>query len=326
MEAATGVPLFSSTLSRGAAAYFDLGSFWPQVTSLPHPGPLPALEEAVPNKRKIRPSGEAISFRRRHWFHLPVSLFLAALPVAVGVFTELPTAARLFFFISAFVLYVLVRRTLRATISIRQFLEQDRQQRARWDSVKSEWEAKAGARRFDDKRAELERLWVAWTNLDAQQAAMQRDLAARKRDLQLARYLDKVEIRPAEIPGVGTGRKSQLQSFGIETAADISEDKLRSIPGFDVRLRESVLTWRRSLETEFHFDPADSVDEQDRQAVEQEILADRLRIGLDIRKGFADLQQIEKQIQFARTNLKTRGEDAYRAMVQAEVDLRTVTP
>lgn len=326
MEAATGVPLFSPALSPGAAAYFDLGSFWPQVTSLPHPGPAPALEDSVPNRRKIRPSSDAISFRRRHWFHLPLSLFVAGVPMAIGAFTPLPELARGLFFIAAFILYVLMRRMLRASISISHFLELDRQQRARWDAVKSEWEAKAGVRRFDEKRAELERLWVAWTNLDAQQAAKLRDLAALKRDLQLARYLDRVEIGPADIPGVGTGRKSQLQSFGIETAADVDERKMRAIPGFDVRLRESVLVWRRSLETNFHFDPADSVDAEDRQAVEQENLADRLRIGLEIRKGFADLQQIGTQIQFARSNLRARGESAYRALLQAEVDLRAVTP
>ena len=51
-----------------------------------------------------------------------------------------------------------------------------------------------------------------------------------------------------------------------------------------------------------------------------------MRIGLELRKGFDDLQQIAKQIELARTHLKAPGEDAYRAMVQAEVDLRAVTP
>ncbi len=326
MEAATSVPLFSRTLSPGAAAYFNLGSFWSQVSALPHPGPAPALEESIANKRKIRPSAEAVSFRRRHWYHMPFSLLVAALAILAGLYSQVPALGKLFFFIAAFVLYVLVRRSLKSTINISLFLERDRQQRARWDAIKSEWENKAGPRLFETKRADLERLWAEWNNLDERQAVKLREIAAHKRDLQLARYLDSFEIARADIPGVGMGRKSLLQSFGIETAADVSEQKLLAIPGFDVRLRSSMLTWRRSLETQFRFDPAGSVDAQDRQALEQEVLADRLRIGLAIRRGFAELQQIEKQIQFARTTLRTSGEDAYRALLQAEVDLRAVTP
>ena len=43
-----------------------------------------------------------------------------------------------------------------------------------------------------------------------------------------------------------------------------------------------------------------------------------------IRKGFNDLQQISKQIQFTRTSMKSRGEEAYLAHRQAEVDLQYV--
>ncbi len=326
MEAATGVPLFSSQLSPGAATFFNIDTVWAQVTALAHPGPAPALEESVPNKRKVRPSVEAVTFRRQRWFHVPFSLFVSGLPIAVGVFSQLPTAGRLFFFASAFLLYVLIRRSLRATVNVSAFLELDRQQRARWDMIKSEWETKAGPRLYDEKRAELDRLWVAWESLDELRTAKQRGLVARKREIQLARYLDQFEIDPAEIPGIGMGRKSLLQSFGIETAADVSEQKMLAIPGFDVKLRGSMLTWRRSLETQFQFDPADNVDDQDSQMIEQEVLAERLRIGLAVRRGLSDLQQIEKQIQFARSSLRSRGEEAYRGYLQAEVDLRAVTP
>jgi len=325
MEAATGVPLFSSSLSAATAAYFDPDSFWPQVSTLPHPGSPPPLEDAVPNKRKIRPSVEAISFKRRYWFHVPLALFIAGIPVAAGVLAQVPDLGRIFFFASALILYFLVRRALKATINISTFLERDRQQRARWDSIGSEWEAKAGPRRFEDKRAELERLWTAWTSLAARRAAKLDEIGDRKRDIQLARHLDRFELAAADIPGVGTGRKSLLQSFGMETAADVSEARLQAIPGFDVRLQSSVLTWRRALEAKFTFDPAGNSDEQDRQAIEQEILAERLRIGLSIRTGFGELQQIERQIQFARSHLRPRGEEAYRAYLQAEADLKAVS-
>jgi DNA-binding helix-hairpin-helix protein with protein kinase domain len=255
---------------------------------------------------------------------MPMAVFIGAGPFAVGVFAHLPMLARLFFFVSSFVLYVLVRRSLRTTRRTTMFLERDRQLRIRWDEIRNEWEAKAGPRQFEEKRAELEKLWAAWSRLPEWQAEKMRDVAEHKRDIAMARFLDRFEIDEAEIQGIGVGRKSLLQSFGIETAADVSDQALLAVPGFGVKLRGSMIAWRLSLEQQFTFDPTTGVEGEDRQTVEQEVLAERLRIASAIRKGFNELQQISKQIQFTRTSMKTRGEEAYLAHRQAEVDLQYV--
>ena len=65
MEAATGVPLFSDALSPVASVNFDLESFWPNVTALPHPGPAPLLEAVEPNPRRIPPSQRDMIFLTR---------------------------------------------------------------------------------------------------------------------------------------------------------------------------------------------------------------------------------------------------------------------
>jgi DNA-binding helix-hairpin-helix protein with protein kinase domain len=324
MEAATSVPLFAPTLSAGVAAHFDLETFWHQVEAVPHPGPAPVLEDAVSKKNRIKPSDAALAFRRRHWFHLPLALFVAAAPLSVGIFAHLPPLARLFFFISSLILYVLLRRSLRATASTAAFLERDRYLRSRWDEVRNEWDSKAGPRMFEQKRAELDRLRVSWTRMPELRTEKLRDLIDNKRDIELTRFLDRFEIGAADIPGVGVGRKSLLQSFGVESAADVTEQGLIAVPGFGAKLRGSMLAWRRSLETQFTFDSTEGY-EQDRGSVDQLLLAERLRIASAIRKGFADLQQIAKQVQFARSSLRTRGEDVYRAHLEAEIDLRYVS-
>ncbi len=324
MEATTGVPLFSPVLSPGGAAQLDLDAFWAQVATVPHPGPAPLVEDSPRDKRRVAPSAEARVFLRRYWFHVPMSLFAAAVPLSVGVFTRLPMSARLFFFVAAFLLYFLVRRSLKATKSVSLFLERDRRQRARWDEIRNEWETKAGPRAFENKRAELERLWIAWKGLPAWREGKLQALGDRKRDIQLSRFLDDFKIDVATIPGVGVGRKSLLQSFGIETAADVDEQRLFDVPGFGMKLRGAMLLWRRSLEEQFAFDPADTGDVQSRNTVEQEVLAERLRIAAEIRQGFGELQQIANQVQFARTALRARAEDAYRAYLQADADLRAV--
>src|SRR5512146_2292903 len=41
VEAATGVPLFSTEISEATAGLFDLAAFWQHMLDIPHPGPAP---------------------------------------------------------------------------------------------------------------------------------------------------------------------------------------------------------------------------------------------------------------------------------------------
>jgi DNA-binding helix-hairpin-helix protein with protein kinase domain len=326
MEAASGLPLFSDVLSPAAAAYFDLDSFWPTVAAMLHPGPAPALEEVEPFPRRIRPSAEAAAFQRRRWFHVPLAVLAAALPLWVGAFSQLPSLARLFFFFAALAIYVLIRRVLKSSIDISAFRDRERRQYLWWEQVRSDWESRAGPRRFDQKRTELERLRREWQGLSNLRESRLGSVANHRGDIQLARYLDTAELGQAEIENINAGRKSYLQSFGIETAADVTEARLQAVPGISLKVRDSLVAWRRSLEAGFNYDASLSIDGEDRRSVEQDILAQRLRIGLAVREGYAELQQISRRIQLARTNLRRRGEDAYLAYLQAQADLRAVMP
>ncbi len=323
MEAATGVALFSLAISPGAAGYFDVETFWQQVTALEHPGPAPALDEAVANTR-VRPSEDVRNFKRQYWFHGPLALLCGAATLALAVFVDLPLPGRLFFFVSAFVLYFLVRRNLRMKIDITYFMERERLLRAQWDAVRAEWAAKAGVAAFDAKRGELEQLRTRWTAIPEFREQRLRDLEASKSERQLSRFLDGFPIQPGEVAGVGTGRKSILESFGIETAADVDEAKLYRVPGVGAKLRGELIAWRRSIEGRFRFDPDMDSTLPDEEMAEQEVLVERLKLEAAIRKGFADLQQLQKQTLFARTSLKSKVEEADRAFQQCAADLKAV--
>ena len=49
---------------------------------------------------------------------------------------------------------------------------------------------------------------------------------------QLKQYLDSYRIATANIDGIGQGRIATLQSYSIETAADVDATKLMGISGF----------------------------------------------------------------------------------------------
>ncbi len=323
MEAATGVALFSLAISPGAAGYFDVETFWQQVTALEHPGPVPALDEAVANAR-VRPSEDVLVFKQQYWFHGPLALFCGAATLALALFVDLPLPGRLFFFVSAFVLYFLVRRNLRMKEDISIFIERERRLRAQWDAVRAEWDAKAGVGAFDAKLGELNQLRTQWTALPEFREQRLRDLEASKSERQLNRFLDSFRIQPGEVGGVGTSRKSVLESFGIETAADVDEAKLYRVPGVSAKLRRGLIGWRRSIEGRFRFDPDLDSTPPDKETVEQEVLVERLKLEAAIRKGFTDLQQLQKQTLFARTSLKSKVEETHRAFQQCAADLKAV--
>lgn len=178
MEAATGVPLFAASVSDATASMFDLPAFWKQLIAVEHPGPAP---DVTANARKPRLSPVA---RRLIWqraWHGPIAFFVAVIPAGLSFGVDLPILGRSFFFIAAIALYVLTRLILRATVDVTPFVVREAECRLLWESTLAEWEAKAGPRKFDDKRGELEKLKNWWADAVGQPQQRARIEAAIRR-------------------------------------------------------------------------------------------------------------------------------------------------
>ena len=82
---------------------------------------------------------------------------------------------------------------------------------------------------------------------------------------QRAAFLDRFLIQGSRIVGIGPVRKATLVSFGIETAADISQFSVRRVPGFGDVMTRNLLDWRNTLESRFRYNPVrntqDAADE-----------------------------------------------------------------
>ena len=70
---------------------------------------------------------------------------------------------------------------------------------------------------------------------------------------QRAAFLDGFLIQGARIAGIGPVRKATLVSFGIETAADISQFSVRQVSGFGDVMTRNLLDWRHTLESRFRY-------------------------------------------------------------------------
>ena len=71
-----------------------------------------------------------------------------------------------------------------------------------------------------------------WEGMPSERLRRLDQLKRNHRQLQLEAYLDRFEIATARIESVGAGRRQTLESYGIETALDVTQAALFSVPGF----------------------------------------------------------------------------------------------
>lgn len=99
---------------------------------------------------------------------------------------------------------------------------------------------------------------------------------------QRAAFLDRFVIRNARIAGVGPVRKATLMSFGIETAADISQFTVRQVPGFGDVMTRNLLDWRHTLDSRFRYNPVRNTQD----------VADEKRLRADFARRKGNLEAV----------------------------------
>jgi DNA-binding helix-hairpin-helix protein with protein kinase domain len=189
-----------------------------------------------------------------------------------------------------------------------------------WNRVQSEWQTRAGSQSFDAKRSELDRLKQELDQLPNIRLRKLDELKARQRQLQMEEFLDRFELDRATIPSIGPGRKQTLSSYGIETAADITDNQLAKVPGFGPVLCAKLMDWRASLEARFRFNPTRQIDPRHIAKVEQDILSERRRIENKLRSDSIELRTIRGQILAARQHMRPQVEAVYARYLQATAD------
>lgn len=76
---------------------------------------------------------------------------------------------------------------------------------------------------------------------------------------------------------LGLGRKQTLESFGIETALDITYGALANVPGLGPKTQQKLFDRRRSLERRFVFDATKPIDPQAIRKVEADHITEMKR-------------------------------------------------
>jgi DNA-binding helix-hairpin-helix protein with protein kinase domain len=312
MEGETGVSLFP-WIAQQTGTIFNLEILWAQIRAIPHPGPAPSLQSIPP-----KPSEAAINLKGWNSQRKLFAACVAALPFAVLLLgAKIPV---FWIFVAGAAAFAIVNHLGDRSQELNEFRRKKDAATTEWARVQSEWQTRAGSQAFDAKRSELERLKQELYRLPNVRLRKLEELKARQQQLQMEEFLDRFEIDRATIPNIGPGRKQTLSSYGIETAADITERQLAKVPGFGPVLCTKLTDWRASIEARFRFDPARQIDPRHIAKVEQDILADRRRIEDKLRSGPVELRTISGQILAARQHMRPQVEAAYARYLQAITD------
>jgi DNA-binding helix-hairpin-helix protein with protein kinase domain len=186
------------------------------------------------------------------------------------------------------------------------------------------WEREATPRAFDEKLSELRKLREEWLGLPKRRQERYVSLVHNREQDARTKYLDQFDIDGAVISGIGPAKKAMLESYGIETAADISRHAVLRVPGFGPALTQRLLDWRATKERGFRFDPQSGVDPRYIADLDRSISQRKNEIETALRQGPADLHHVRGIILTRRQALEGAMKQAVERLAQAGVDLKVV--
>jgi Skp family chaperone for outer membrane proteins len=149
-------------------------------------------------------------------------------------------------------------------------------------------------------------------------------LRDQEREAQLQRHLDQFFITSEKFEGIGVVLMSTLASFGIETAADITEESVMAVPGFGPARTQTLLDWRRSKEAGFRF-VAGQIDPAKRAALERRHAIERREAERHLRVGQTDLEARAKTFADAVADYRRAVEAEAMALALAEHEAALVS-
>jgi DNA-binding helix-hairpin-helix protein with protein kinase domain len=316
-EAATGAILFNApSFAVPSGSLFDLAGVWSRIVGVESPGPPPA-EPGKDSFGTFKPSPEAASVGRSSigkTFGI-----LAVLAVGLALSVAFPAAFVLWFFLGISLITGIAQSNPNRQ-KVMEFEAKHRTAEALYLTNKQRWDRDAGDVGFKAKLSELEMIRQKWKDLPTLRQQRVQQLQREVEKQQLARFLEKFTIDQATIPGIGASRKAVLQSYNIETAFDVSHRM--TVPGFGPALKEKLIDWRRSVEQKFVFNSSKGIDPRDIAALDKDIADQKQKFERSLFAGPAELIQLRNQAHMQRKALEPQLIDAFKAMLQAEVDMK----
>ncbi|CTP87364.1 hypothetical protein XTPLMG728_1536 [Xanthomonas translucens pv. poae] len=309
-----GIALFGGAavvIPRLASGPFNLDAVWREITM----AALPPMQ-AIPQVNPVPPAPhmKALGSRRTFWnaTGVLVGLLIAVLGIAVSAVLA-PVWAGLGWALGAWV-------NSRGRSDLAPLTAGYQKAKAQYDGLSARWKQEQGDAQLQTKQNQLRPLKEEHAGLQAERERRYNALFNNRRQSALKQFLDQFEIEQATIPGVGAAKKAMLESFGIETAADINRNAVLNVPGFGPALTDRVMKWRQEKEARFQFNPNSSIDPRQVADLDRTIQARRAQIEADLVAGRLALLQMRQAAMARRRSLEEAMRFAVDVLSQQKAD------
>ena len=138
-------------------------------------------------------------------------------------------------------------------------------------------------------------------------------------------YLERHFIENSEISGIGKRRALTLASYSIETAADISYNKVASVPGFGPVLTQNLIDWRNTLEARFSRYRPSPKDLASLSSVDQKYAHRRSELENKLLASKAQLEDVRDSLLKQREQVRKEAENVLSRLAQARADMQVYT-
>ncbi|MGY3487958.1 DNA-binding helix-hairpin-helix protein with protein kinase domain [Bradyrhizobium sp. USDA 4011] len=312
-KAIPGFIAFPSPLNINTTTPLDLGQLIAAIRGVADPGSAPSLDSAMPavqltptvqNKGVLDSSSGQFILATLGGVAAAALLRLGFVPPLISM-VALGTSA-----------YFALRNPKQLHASG----PRSHQLKQTWDQVDQRYRTEADASRFNDARRQSELRIREYNELPNEEARRLADLAQRQREIQLKYHLERFSLVTAKIKSVGSARKATLRSHGINTAADISRQRIEGIPGFGPATAALLLSWRSDLERRFVFNPSQPVNPGDIAQVKSDIAHRRAALETALKADLITIRTAAAEIQRSRTDLTNRARAIWVEYKQAEAD------
>lgn len=272
MEKKLGMLLFLPTfLRRGAgtfdpgAASFNLTAAWAAIEKVVLPSPS-QLQPVVPVIEYV-PSEEAKKAKFQVWKSKLIGV--AALILAGTIAFYLPGC---WFIWSPVVLFAVAKLFFIKIASEKFFVEKYLHSMVRFEESIETWRTRCGITQALAVKSSLAEAKHQLLNIEREKPLRVSVYQSKRPGMQMLKFLESQEIRKAKIRHVGLARQTALASYGIETALDITEERVLQVPGFGLKNTLQLLEWRKSVEKSFVCDPKpNEIDQEELQKIQFEI-------------------------------------------------------
>ncbi len=295
---------------------FVLTQVWGLIQAVPAP---PALNVPIPSSYRVnaQPLPHGIPGKGIITFYKLIAVMVAIVIIVVA------PGAWLLGLIAGWVGWTIAGKagsTERATETQRR---RDALQRAKqeYDQIVERTKKEAGPEGFNARKAELAKIRNELEKLPQLEKQEVDNLHATAHERQKQNFLGKCFIDGASIPGVGPSRMAALRSFGIETAADVTRNRVMQVHGFGVSLTRAVLDWKASCERRFTFNSAAAVSSSERNSVRAKYAARRVSLEQTLAAAPTHLQQFRQQAEAKFASLRPQLESAAKNLAQAQANL-----